>query len=57
MPYHSAFSQHSDAAFAIGEIIGEMLERVGIDPDVAVVFLPEKFRADASNIVSTIQKL
>ncbi|MDG1197445.1 MAG: FIST N-terminal domain-containing protein [Actinomycetota bacterium] len=57
MPYHSAFSQHSDAAFAIGEIIGEMLERVGIAPDVAVLFLPEKFRADASNIVSTIQKL
>jgi small ligand-binding sensory domain FIST len=57
MPYHSAFSHHSDAAFAIGEIIGEMLERVGRAPDVAVVFLPEKFRADASNIVSTIQKL
>jgi small ligand-binding sensory domain FIST len=57
MPYHSAFSQHSDSAFAIGEIIGEMLERIGTAPDVAVVFLPERFRADASNIVSTIQKL
>jgi small ligand-binding sensory domain FIST len=57
MPYHSAFSQHSDCALAIGEIIGEMLERIGEAPDVAVVFLPEKFRTDASNIINTIQKL
>jgi small ligand-binding sensory domain FIST len=57
MPYHSAFSQHSDSALATGEIIGEMLERIGETPDVAVVFLPEKFRVDASKIVNTIQKL
>jgi small ligand-binding sensory domain FIST len=57
MPYHSAFSQHSDSALATGETIGEMLERIGETPDVAVVFLPEKFRVDASKIVNTIQKL
>ena len=39
MPFVSALSRHPDTATAIGEVIGQLMDRGGPDPDLAVLFL------------------
>lgn len=57
MPFAAALSQHPDAATAVGEVVGEVTERLGVRPDVAVVFLSSAHVAGAEQIASTIQTL
>lgn len=39
MRYAVALSEHPDVTTAVGEVIGQVLERVGPGPDLAVIFL------------------
>jgi small ligand-binding sensory domain FIST len=39
MPYAAALSEHPLPTEAVGEVIGEVLEGVGIEPDLAVMFV------------------
>src|SRR3954465_4218886 len=39
MPYASALSEHPITAQAVGEVAGEVLERLGRGPDLAMLFL------------------
>src|SRR4051812_5221874 len=39
MPYASALSEHPITAQAVGEVAGEVLERLGRSPDLAMLFL------------------
>lgn len=39
MPFAAALSQHPVPADAIGEVVGDVLERIGAGPDLAVLFV------------------
>jgi len=39
MPFAAALSEHPVTAFATGEVCGQVLERLGTHPDLAVVFV------------------
>src|SRR5687767_6070661 len=39
MPYASALSEHPITAQAVGEVAGHVLERLGGEPDLAMLFL------------------
>lgn len=38
MPFAAALSEHPLATHAVGEVVGEVLERLGPEPDLAVLF-------------------
>ena len=39
MQYAVALSEHPDPGVAIGEVVGQVLDRVGPGPDLAVLFM------------------
>ena len=39
MQYAAALSEHPDPGIAIGEVVGQVLDRIGPGPDLAVLFL------------------
>ena len=39
MPFAAALSQHPVPADAMGEVVGQVLERIGDEPDLAVLFV------------------
>lgn len=49
--FGAALSEHPDAAAAAGEVIGSVAERVGIGPDVALLFA-SGYRADEFDMVA-----
>ena len=38
MPFAAALSEHPITAYAVGEVCGQVLERIGTNPDVVIVF-------------------
>lgn len=55
MPYAAGLSEHADAAVATGEAIGQVLDRVGPQPDVAMVFVSSAHIDEIDNIVGTVR--
>ena len=39
MHYAVALSEHPDPGIAVGEVVGQVLDRIGPGPDLAVVFI------------------
>ena len=39
MRYAVALSEHPDTGVALGEVVGQVLDRIGPAPDAAVLFL------------------
>jgi small ligand-binding sensory domain FIST len=57
VPFASALSLHPDAAAATGEVIGQVLERVGPRPDLAVLFCSPHHVDAVADIAATIRAL
>jgi len=55
MPYVAALSEHADAAVAAGEAIGQALDALGPEPDVAFLFLSGDHASQVDNIAGTIR--
>lgn len=57
MPFAAALSEHPDAAIAVGEVTGRILEQLGEAPDVALVFATPAHTRALTDIVSAIRQL
>lgn len=57
MPFAAALSSHPVAATAIGEIVGQVLDRVGPEPDLAVLFATAPHTGALEDVVATIERL
>jgi len=53
--YAAALSEHPDATEAVGEVVGRLLETLGDQPDLVVVFVTEPFAALMGDISQTIR--
>src|SRR4051794_3537255 len=59
MPFASALSEHPVPAHAVGEVAGEVIEKIGAGVDLALLFLTPPFAGaleDAAAAVRTILK-
>jgi small ligand-binding sensory domain FIST len=52
--FAAALSVHPIAAFAVGSVIGDVLERIGAGPDLAVLFVTRHFAGALEDVVSAI---
>lgn len=57
MPFAAALSRHPDTATAIGEVIGEVMERVGSSPNLAVLFAGATHLPALEAAAATVQTL
>lgn len=57
MPFASALSRHPETAVAVGEAVGTVMERLGVAPDLAVLFLTAEHVPQAEAAAATIQTL
>ena len=57
MSFTSALSRHPHTATAVGEVVGEVLDRLGEGPDLALVFATPGHLAAFDQAASTIQTL
>ena len=57
MTFASALSRHPDAAVAVGEVVGSVLEAIGPAPDLAVMFFTGSHLAEADAAAATVQTL
>lgn len=56
MPFAAAISQHPLVTHAVGEVIGEVLERVGPEPDVAALFATAGYAGAIDDLVATVHQ-
>lgn len=54
MPFAAAMSQHPLATHAVGEVVGEVLDRLGDEPDAAIVFVTGPFAGAMEDIAAAI---
>ena len=57
MPFASAMSEHPITAHAVGEAAGEVLERVGERPDLAVVFVTPPHAGALEDVMRTVEEI
>ena len=57
MPFASALSVHPEPAAATGEVIGQVLERVGTAPDLAVLFCSPHHLDAVADVAATVRSL
>ena len=57
MPFAAALSSHPVAATAVGEIVGQVLDRVGPEPDLAVLFATAPHTGALEDVVATVEAL
>ena len=57
MPFAAALSTHPDAATATAEVTGQVVDRLGASPDLAVVFLSGSHVEAADETAATIGSL
>lgn len=57
MPFAAASSSHPVPAYAVGEVIGRILEVGGTGPDVALLFVDSAFAGALDDIVATVTAL
>lgn len=55
--YAAALSRHADPAMAVGEVVGQVLDRTGPAPDLAVLFACGSHVAAMSDLVSAVSAL
>ena len=53
--YGAAVSQHPVASTAIGEVVGQVLDQVGLAPDLAVLFVTAPHRRAVGNFVDVVR--
>ena len=57
MPFAAALSEHPLATHAVGEVVGEVLERIGPSPDLAVLFAGTAHTGALEDIAAAVQAL
>ena len=55
--FGAALSEHPTASFAVGEVVGSVIEQVGESPDMALVFVAGHDSADFVDIADAIRTL
>jgi small ligand-binding sensory domain FIST len=54
MSFAAALSEHPDAAVAVGEVAGRVLEQLGTGPDLALLFVTAAHEAATDDIVDVV---
>jgi small ligand-binding sensory domain FIST len=57
VPFASAMSEHPITAHAVGEVAGEVLERVGERPDLAVVFVTPPHAGALEDVMRAVDEV
>lgn len=57
MPFTVGLSQHTDPGIATGEIVGRVLETLGVRPDVAVLFTSGEHMGNTDEIAAAVVEL
>ncbi len=57
MPFTVGLSQHADPGIATGEIVGRVLETLGVQPDVAVLFTSGEHMGNTDEIAAAVIEL
>lgn len=57
MPYAASLSAHPVSAYAAGEVIGQLLESFGAEPDLLVLFASASHTGALEDIVGTVTEL
>ncbi|MEP6661694.1 MAG: FIST N-terminal domain-containing protein [Acidimicrobiales bacterium] len=57
MPFAAALSEHPLATHAAGEVIGQILDRIGAEPDLAVLFVTAPHAGALDDIATAITTL
>lgn len=57
VPFHAALSQHPVPATAVGEVAGQILERLGSAPDLAVLFVTRPHAGALEDAASAIHDI
>ena len=57
MPFTVGLSQHADPGIATGEIVGRVLETLGVQPDVAVLFTSGDHMGNTDEIAAAVLEL
>ena len=57
MPFAAALSEHPLATHAVGEVVGEVLERIGPQPDLAVLFAGVAHTGAMEDIAAAVHAL
>ena len=55
--FGAAISEHPDPAAAVGEVVGTVVERIGIEPDIAVLFVTGHPGDRFDDIASAVHEL
>lgn len=56
MPFAAALSEHPLPTHATGEVVGEVLERLGAQPDLAVLFVTGPMAGALDDIAATVRE-
>lgn len=57
MPFTVGLSQHTDPGVATGELVGHVLESLGVQPDVALLFTSGEHLANTDEIAAAVVEL
>lgn len=57
MPFAAALSEHPGAAPATGEVVGQVLEALGAEPDLAVLVVNDAHREALPQIAAAVRRL
>ena len=57
MPFAAALSEHPLPTHAVGEVVGEVLERLGPEPDLAVLFVGAAHTGAIEDIAAAVRQL
>jgi len=57
MPFAAALSEHPLTAHAVGEVTGEVLERIGERPDFATVFVTPPHAGALEDVMRTVEEV
>lgn len=55
--FAAAISEHPLATHAAGEVVGEVLERLGTEPDLAMLFVTAPFAGAIEDIAATVRQI
>lgn len=57
MPFAAALSQHPLATHAVGEVVGQVLDQIGDEPDAVVLFVTGPFAGAMEDIAAAVRTM
>lgn len=57
MPFAAALSQHPLATHAVGEVVGQVIDEIGRDIDLAILFVTGPFAGATEDIADAVRRL